>query len=441
MSADLEQLLRRPEAEDFDRKSALDPTSSYDCLKLVADLVAMANTRGGGILIGSSGTIIPDNHRPQFDSARLDDRVNSLTEPRVGGVRSSFLGDDFVLVEVEKSPNPPHIFRRDGTYMSQTGRNSHVFSRGDVFVRHSTKSERASRVDFERWFEERQNKLFENVKLVFEASPQAQIQISNESVSIPVRIAPEAAGAQPVYDLLLTAAPFRDLSQELLGAVKAWKTSHQLMNETQLYKAYSARREIAEPEIHELLLRSCWERYLPGYYWAGRMNGRGLLQILAEITEADRYPASQEALRVASLLPRDHAKRFFRSVEISTKKSSKQTVKKLETVLRARGRKYEVLREILGPKYSLNFLSGDGMKEVTVAKVDEGTFEEILASLLTGKRDNRQAFKVAELIVYGRALTQLDFGVTEESEEIGQAARNTSELDARAKLPTADRAE
>jgi hypothetical protein len=47
MLVDIAQLLRQPESEGFDRKSALDPTSSQDYLEFVADLVAMANTRGG----------------------------------------------------------------------------------------------------------------------------------------------------------------------------------------------------------------------------------------------------------------------------------------------------------------------------------------------------------------------------------------------------------
>jgi predicted HTH transcriptional regulator len=49
----LTEILQRAESEEFDRKSALDPTNVQDYLELVAHLVAMVNTRGGSILIGT----------------------------------------------------------------------------------------------------------------------------------------------------------------------------------------------------------------------------------------------------------------------------------------------------------------------------------------------------------------------------------------------------
>jgi len=74
MLVDIAQLLRQPESEGFDLKSALDPTSSQDYLEFAADLVAMGNTLGGGILVGTRGSSIPALHLPLFDSARIDDR-------------------------------------------------------------------------------------------------------------------------------------------------------------------------------------------------------------------------------------------------------------------------------------------------------------------------------------------------------------------------------
>ena len=103
MTAELHDLLGRPEAEDFDRKSSLDPTFVQDYLKLASDLVAMANTRGGAILIGTNGSAIPTSHVQLFDSARIDDKVNSVVDPRVGGIKSCQMGEDFMLVEIEKS--------------------------------------------------------------------------------------------------------------------------------------------------------------------------------------------------------------------------------------------------------------------------------------------------------------------------------------------------
>ena len=408
MALGLIELLQRPESEEFDRKSALDLTNAQDCLELVSHLVAMANTSGGSILVGTQGIPIPKLHLPLFDSARLDDKVNSLVEPRAGGIRSSIVDEDFVLIQIDKSGNPPHIFKQDGNCTNRQQKAVAVFRRGDAYVRHSSKSERANRTDFERWLEERQQRLFENVKLVFQASPDAQIQISAGSGGMPIRIDPNAPNAQPVYDLL-TPVPFRDLEQELTGGLKGWKTSRQLLNEAQIYKAYFKRDKITNPEIVELLLRSCWDRYMQGYLWASRLDAINLVRIIHEVVTTDSHPASQEALKIAAMLPREQAKAIFQLVEGSYKKGIKKTVKKLDSVLRARARKFEALVEVLCPVQRVLYDAGDGVKEVKVEGITEGTFDEILKLLIEGQRESRGVFKVAELLVFGRLVTLVDF--------------------------------
>jgi hypothetical protein len=231
---------------------------------------------------------------------------------------------------------------------------------------------------------------------------------------MPVRIDPEAPGAQPVYDLL-TPEPFRDLRQELTGALKAWKTSHQLLNEAQLYKAYAGRSQVDDLEKLDLLLRSAWERYIPAYYWAATLDAKALVHVLTDVIMADHYPASQEALKIAALLPRDHAKSLFHLIEASPRKSFKRAAKKFEPVLRARAKKYEALVEVLCPGQRLVYISGEGTKEVKLDAVNETTFEEVLRSLLDGWKENRGVFKAAELLVYGRRVALIDFSTLETS--------------------------
>jgi hypothetical protein len=408
MISTLVELLQCPESERFDRKSVLDPGSAQDYLELAGDLVAMANTFGGGLLIGTEGRAIPKSDVPLFDSARLDDKINSLIEPPVGGITSRTLDSDFVLIEIEKSGNPPHIFKQDGNCVNKQQKPVAVFRRGDAYVRHSSKSERANRTDFERWLEARQKKLFESVKLVFDANPNAKIQIIDGPGGMPVRIDPTAPDAQPVYDVL-SPDPFRDLDQELMGALKAWKTSRQTLNEAQIYKAYAQRNNIRDKEMIELLLRSCWERHMPGYVWAGRLHAAQLVRLLVEVVAMGSYPASLEALKIAAMLPREHAKPVFQLLEGTDRKSAKKVLKKLEVVLRARARKFETLTRVLSPGQSVSFAAGEGLKEVKIEQVNEDTFSEILESLFQGRRENRAAFKTAELSVFGRTVVYADF--------------------------------
>lgn len=321
------------------------------------------------------------------------------------------------------------MFKHDGNCISRQQKTITVFRRGDAYVRHSSKSERANRSDFESWLELRQDKLFENVKLVFQASPEAQIQIAERPGAMPVRIDPNASNAQPVYDLL-TADPFRDLEQELMGALKAWKTSHQLLNEAQICKAYTERHKINNREIIDLLLRSCWERHMPGYVWATRLEAQTLLRIIQEVVKIEAYPASQEALKIAAMLPRDYAKGIFQLVEGSNKKNIKKIVRKLEPVLRARARKFEAFVEALSPGLKLAYKSGDGVKEVKAEDITEATFNEILNLLLEGQKENRGVFKVAELSVFGRPVTNIEFSALSAPEEGPQEEQSLHEADA-----------
>jgi predicted HTH transcriptional regulator len=210
MQPALDHLLEQSESEGLERKSSLDPSNAKEMLGLVADIVAMANTRGGKLLIGVRGVPLPESQIKLFDSARLDDKVNSYAEPNVGGIRSAQLDKDFLVVEIEKSKNPPHIMKKEGNYSDLEKGQQHLFRARDILVRHSSKTERATRSDLDRMFTERQQALFEKVRMVFDAPSGSRIEVVEGAFGAPVRIDPEAADARPVYDVL-TPSPFRDM--------------------------------------------------------------------------------------------------------------------------------------------------------------------------------------------------------------------------------------
>jgi len=421
MARPLSKPEEEPEGETFETKSSLDPTNPKDMLGVVADIVAMANTAGGRILIGTKGSAFPEGHVELFDSARLDDRVNAYAEPNVGGIRSSLIDSDFLMVEVAKSANPPHIFKREGNYADAGKGQLSLFRSRDIFVRHSSKTERANRSDLDRMFTERQQTLFEKVKMVFEAPVDARIQVV-EGSGVPVRIDPTAPDARPVYDVL-TSSPFRDLHQELIGAVKSWKTSRQLLNETQIMKAYVARQRIQDIEIVELVLRSCWERYIPGFWWAARLGVTDVPRALREGIGPGAFPSSAEALKVASVLPRDLATALFRLVDECPKKSVKNRARKLEPVLRARTKKYEKLIEVLYPLQKLAYLVPTGTKIVEFGNIGKSNLDEIVETILAGTKENRGAFKAVESILYAPRVAELPFSENSEAEQTGEAPK------------------
>jgi hypothetical protein len=256
-------------------------------------------------------------------------------------------------------------------------------------------------------FSERQLTLFEKVKMVFEAPAEARIQVV-EGLGVPVRIDPTATDARPVYDVL-TLNPFRDLQQELIGSVKSWKTSLQLLNETQIMKAYLEREHIQDLEVIDLLLRSCWERRIPGFWWGAQLGPSALPRALGEAIGAAAYPSSLEALKMASLLPRGLATKLFRLAQECARKSVRDKVRKFEPVVRARTRKHEKLIEILYPWQKLTYIVPGGTRTVEFQKVDESILNEIIASILGNTKENRGAFKAAECILYASRVSGLPF--------------------------------
>ena len=367
----------------------------------------MANTHGGKVLIGTEGSPIPESCIPLFDSARLDDKVNSFIEPRIGGITAGLVKSDFILVQVAKSKNSPHVFRKDGTYETESKKQAILFRLADIFVRHSSKTERANRSDLDRMFNERQRELLERVRMVFEAPPGANFRIDDDS-ALAVKIDPASPDARPVYDLL-TPDPFRDFEQELMGALKAWKTSRQLLNEAQVLKAYHARKDISDPAILELILRSCWYHRFPGYFWASQIAPTHMLDLIGDVITKNTYPDSLEALKVASLLPRPQGKSLVQLGEQTERRSIKKTARKMEPILRERTKKYVVLTNHIHPGTKLRYRIGEGTKELKIDSVTEEVFDEILGTLLEGIRDNRWPFKISELMVYGPRISSVTF--------------------------------
>jgi hypothetical protein len=425
MPHSLEQLFDEPESQELEKKSSLDPSNPKEMLGLVADLVAMSNTKGGRLLIGTRGAPIPDNQVKLFDSARIDDKLNSFAEPNVTGIKTIQLDRDFILIEVEKSKNPPHVFKKEGNYNDPEKGQLSIFRSRDILVRHSSKTERATRSDLDRMFTERQQTLFEKVKMVFDAPTGARIEVVEEGMGVPVKIDPTAIDARPVYDVL-TPSPFRDLHQELIGAVKSWKTSHQLLNETQLMKAYLDKEKINDVEILELLLRSSWERHIAGCFWAANISASILPRILEEGIRSDAFPGSLEALRIVSLLPRTLATKLFTHAQQCKKKSVSKLAKRLEPVLRARTRKFEKLVELFYPWRKITFLVPGGTKTIEFENTTEVILNELAVTILNGAKANRGAFKSVEIILYGQRVAELPFPEEVEGEDTVQGTAGVS---------------
>lgn len=131
------------ESIDLEKKSRYSGTTK-ERLELVKTIVAMANTKGGEITIRELVGITTDS----MDSARLDDLVNKYIQPRIENIRSSVDKKGKVRIKVESSSRKPHVFVHEASYEDNKGRRKSAFFPGQVYVRHSSKTEPATADDF-----------------------------------------------------------------------------------------------------------------------------------------------------------------------------------------------------------------------------------------------------------------------------------------------------
>jgi hypothetical protein len=135
------------ESGTFDFKEAMDVESKGDWLELIKDIVAMANSGGGVILVG-----LFDNGNPSgfdvapilnVDPADLTNRIFSYTGQHFSEFRISAIqkgGTRIAVVEVGSVPIPI-VFNKVGNYQGQNGKPKIAFQLGSVYFRHGAKSE------------------------------------------------------------------------------------------------------------------------------------------------------------------------------------------------------------------------------------------------------------------------------------------------------------
>jgi len=135
------------ESADLDFKSSFDPTAPQDWCELIKDIVAMANSGGGVILIG-----VTDDGSPAMadlkqvmalDPATIVDKIKKYTDQHFAGSSlssSSRRGYPIAVLSVSSVP-VPIVFTAPGTYDIGGGKQKTAFSKGTVYFRHGPKSE------------------------------------------------------------------------------------------------------------------------------------------------------------------------------------------------------------------------------------------------------------------------------------------------------------
>lgn len=199
-------LSAKRESKRLDFKRSFDPDLAADWCEVIKDVVAMANSGGGNILIGvqNDGTTTGDASVAKvlaLDPATLTDKVASYTGSQFDGfaiVEGTRASAQVAVISVGPAQSPL-IFARPGTYVLPDGKQKNAFSQGTLYVRHGAKSEPATTEDvsrlIERRLQEARREWMAGVRKVVTAPAGSRIQVlpagvrqSSSADATPIRI-------------------------------------------------------------------------------------------------------------------------------------------------------------------------------------------------------------------------------------------------------------
>lgn len=179
------------ESSAVDFKSAFDPAQRGDWCELIKDIVAMANSGGGCIVLGVADDGDRSTWNPavvtQLDPAQIGDQLRRYVEGLEDkvAVQSLSRGGGTLPALVVSASAVPRVFTNPGNYDKIGGRHTQAFPKGGLYFRHGAKSEPAEQADLsaamERAIDCVRSKWLGNIRQVMEAPPGARVQVvSNE---------------------------------------------------------------------------------------------------------------------------------------------------------------------------------------------------------------------------------------------------------------------
>lgn len=190
------------ESRHIDFKSKVDFSEPGTWCELIKDLIAMANSGGGAIVIGcdNSGTPLAGDLSPilSLDHATVADQIYKYT-----GVHFS----EIEIVEKTKKRhrvaiilvhpvNLPIVFTKPGTYRIDDRMQKTAFSAGAIYFRHGAKSEPGNTDDIKNVFEKQMEAVrktwLKGMKKVVASPPGSHVYTLPPSVEVRESLSPDA---------------------------------------------------------------------------------------------------------------------------------------------------------------------------------------------------------------------------------------------------------
>jgi hypothetical protein len=184
----------RNESDILDFKMGFDPVKSSDWCELIKDIVSMANSGGGQIVIGvnDDGTRSGEDVSGflAVDPADITNKIHKYTEQQFAEFRvdSVGMGGSSIAVMSIGGVRYPLVFSAPGEYENTMGKSKSAFAKGTVYFRHGAKSEPGTSDDLRDSLERELGRVKDfwltGITKVVEAPAGSEIHVVQADVSV-----------------------------------------------------------------------------------------------------------------------------------------------------------------------------------------------------------------------------------------------------------------
>jgi hypothetical protein len=227
-------LTAKRESKYVEFKQSFDPASAGDWCEIVKDIVAIANSGGGVIIIGLGNTGDPTGDDVSttlaLDNAIVVDKINKYTGYQFTGVEiheAEKSGHTVAVLEIS-AIETPLVFQNVGTYEIERGKQKAAFSKGSVYFRHGAKSEPGTMDDIRQVIEKRVEQIraewLTGVQKVVKAPAGSTVSVFSGEVressspgAMPIRLVDDPSA--PGYRLIDHDMTYPYRQTELIGVV------------------------------------------------------------------------------------------------------------------------------------------------------------------------------------------------------------------------------
>ena len=403
----------------LDYKSDFRPSEPGGWQEIIKDIVAISNAGGGHIVVGATSEGKPSgvtlNEMQLLDQAHYVDQISKYTSAPFGELEVDFHKVDkkeIAIISIAASL-PPKIFIKEGHFRTSNGKDCRAFQAGVIYTRHGSKSEPANQSDVFRWFDTHfrrmKSDLLRNVKkavtlprgYTIAAVPRGY-KITNDPDAAPVRLTNDPNAPEIAYRAKLDTAQYTSLQEELIGAVKAWKTDeHAYTPRTLLWRFYANRDSLTfDSEMLECLFLSSMHNHCPFYYWASRVGRVPLLKILQSEARKDEHPANHCIVRLGFALGGGDGLRILQFLKDN---STYRSVKSLSSRLIAQLAKEKTVWNEHGSPMIFSVMIGPQSVKVDVGSLrsDPKAFAKTITALASQSK-TRSIAKRLDALLYGQ---------------------------------------